>query len=349
MFLRSPWAASTISDPRKALTIDAFRDAGGDDIPTPIPLDRFVSYGRWFQQQAVPDVDRRRILRIDRDGQRFRLTLNDGSELTARRVVIAGGIQSFARRPKEFENLPVELVTHASDQRNVAQFKGRDVVVIGAGQSALEWSALLHEAGASVEVIARAPSVHWLGWRVRLQKLGPVAKLLYSPHDIGPAGVSRIVAVPDVLPYFPRSLQDRFRMRALRPAGARWLKGRCENVVINTGRAVASATPLNGKLQIKLDDGSHRAIDHVILGTGYRVDVSKYPFLPPDLSCDLKQVNGFPKLGNGFESSIPGLHFMGAPSAWNFGPLMYFVCGTDYAAKRLGAYFAGLQSRNGHQ
>jgi cation diffusion facilitator CzcD-associated flavoprotein CzcO len=347
MLLRSPWAASHISDPQTALTMDAFRDRNGIQVPTPIPLDRFVEYGLWFQREAVPEIDRRKITRIDKDSNGFRLTVSDGEQFNSRRVVIAAGIGSFARRLQQFDNLPSELVSHVSDQRDVRRFLGKRVAIVGAGQSALESAALLHEAGADVEVIVRAANVHWLGWRARMQKLGPIAKLLYSPFDIGPAGISRIVAVPDSVKYFPRSVQDAFRRRALRPAGARWLVNRFKEIPILTDRFVETAAPSGGKLHLRLNDGSVRDVDHVLLGTGYRVDVTRYPFLPSELSRDIAQVNGFPTLTTGFESSIPGLHFLGAPSAWNFGPLMFFVCGTDYAARRLARYFATHVSRNG--
>jgi hypothetical protein len=329
--------------------MDAFADNLGVRIPAPIPLDRFVEYGLWFQRQAVPEIDRRRITRIERVSQSFRVTLADGEQLQSRRVVVAAGIGSFARRPRPFEGLPSELVTHVSDQRDVRRFVGKRVAIIGAGQSALESAALIHEAGGEIEVIVRASDVHWLGWRARLQKLGPIAKLLYSPFDIGPAGVSRIVAVPDAVKYFPRSVQDAFRKRALRPAGARWLVDRFKAIPISKSRFVESAVPSGGRLRLRLNDGSCREVDHALLGTGYRVDVTRYPFLPSELSQGVAQVNGFPKLTAGFESSIPGLHFLGAPSSWNFGPLMFFVCGTDYAAQRLARHIAPRASRNGSE
>jgi hypothetical protein len=147
--------------------------------------------------------------------------------------------------------------------------------------------------------------------------------------------------------FFPRSIQDAFRRRALRPAGARWLANRCKDIPILTDRSVESATPAGGKLHIRLSDGSTREADHVLLGTGYRVDVTRYPFLPPELSQRLSLVNGFPKLTSGFESSIPGLHFLGAPSSWNYGPVMYFVCGTDFTARRLARFIAASASTNG--
>ena len=348
MFLRSPWEASHISDPQTALTLSAFRDVD-NAIPQPIPLDQFVNYGLWFQQQAVPEVDRRRIVRIERNGAGFRLTPDAGDCCYARRVVVAGGIGSFARRLPQFEGFSAELVTHTSDRRDVRGFSGKRVVVIGAGQSALESAALLHEAGADVEVIVRAPSVHWLGWRARLQKIGPLGKLLYSPFDIGPAGVSRIVALPDLVQQFPRSIQNRFRKRALRPAGARWLIPRFAAITITSGRSIASAVDLKGRVRLQLDDGSSREADHVLLGTGYRVDVTRYPFLAPELAQSVVHVDGFPKLSSAFECSVPGLHFLGAPSAWTFGPLMFFVCGTDFAARRLTRHIGNRGERDGAQ
>jgi FAD-dependent urate hydroxylase len=87
--------------------------------------------------------------------------------------------------------------------------------------------------------------------------------------------------------------------------------------------------------RVELDDGSHREVDHVVLGTGFRVDVSRYDFLGPELLRNLKVDNGYPRLTLGLESSIEGLHFMGAPAARSFGPLTRFVSGTGYSARAL--------------
>jgi len=98
---------------------------------------------------------------------------------------------------------------------------------------------------------------------------------------------------------------------------------------------VTSAVPVNAHLKLALSDNTTRRVDHVILGTGYRVDVARYRFLGPDILQQLQIVDGFPVLGPALESSIPGLHFLGAPAAWSYGPLMYFVSGTKYAADAL--------------
>jgi len=130
-------------------------------------------------------------------------------------------------------------------------------------------------------------------------------------------------------------LRDRIRIRAVRPAGSRWLPERLAAVKMTTGCSVSQARAVGDEVALKLDDGSERRVDHVLLGTGYKVDVSKYDFLPPELTQDIKQFDGYPKLGPGFRSSIPGLHFIGATAARSFGPLLYFVAGTEFASREL--------------
>ena len=76
-------------------------------------------------------------------------------------------------------------------------------------------------------------------------------------------------------------------------------------------------------------------MDHVLLATGYRVDIARYPFIPSSLLKAVDYVNGYPRLNDRFESSVPGLHFLGAPAAWSFGPLMRFVAGADFASRNL--------------
>ena len=80
---------------------------------------------------------------------------------------------------------------------------------------------------------------------------------------------------------------------------------------------------------------SRRRCDHVLLATGYRVDISAYSFLPAELLQRIRCVGGYPRLSRGFESSLAGFHFLGAPSGWSYGPLMRFVAGTEFAAPAL--------------
>ncbi|HVB57969.1 MAG TPA: NAD(P)-binding domain-containing protein [Candidatus Acidoferrales bacterium] len=339
MFLRSNWTATQIADPNFSWTLEAYQAASGDQFSQPVPVESFVRYGRWYQRHAMPELDRRKIVRIESDPKGFRTTLADGDVAISRRVVIAAGIEAFAWRPPEFADLPPELASHTAEHSNLQRFAGKYVLVIGGGQSALESAALLNEAGATVEVIARMQKIHWLqGWTSKTlhHRLGQFTnRLLYAPTDVGPAGISQLMARPNLLRCLPRNLQDKLRKRSVRPAGARWLVQRLRNVPIHLGRYVTAVGLSGDQVKLSLDDRTERTADHVLLGTGYRVDVSKYEFLSPGLVSSLSRFNGYPRLKQGLETSIPGLHILGAPAAWSFGPLMQFVSGTRYASRAL--------------
>jgi FAD-dependent urate hydroxylase len=335
MCLRSNWDASHIADPRGELSLNAFCRDTGARIAKPIPLDDFVSYGQWFQKKAIPDLDQREIEKIERSNGGFKITLSDAETFISKRVVVAAGIQPFAARPREFDQVPNSLASHTSCHEDLSRFSGRSVVVIGAGQSALESAALLKESGAEVEVLCRRASLRWVGRHPKLHHLGLVSRMLYSSRDVGPAGISRLVAVPHLFRRFPRWLQDRVAYRAIRPAVAGWLDARVANLSVSYNRQVVAANVLGGRVHLKLNDGSDRLIDHVLLATGYRVDVTRYRFLAPSLIGELKTFNGYPVLKRGLESSVPGLHFAGKPAAWSFGPIEGFVSGTEFASNEL--------------
>jgi hypothetical protein len=86
---------------------------------------------------------------------------------------------------------------------------------------------------------------------------------------------------------------------------------------------------------LKLDDGTERRAHRVLLATGYRVEIARYGFLPPWLVAAIRTRHGAPELGRGFESSVPGLHFLGQPAVESFGPIMGFVVGAKFAAQAL--------------
>jgi hypothetical protein len=335
MCLRSNWGASHIADPQDALTLDEYCRQKGNHVSKPIPLERFVDYGRWYQGRAVPDLDKRQVRSVEVVGGGFRVTLADGEEFGARRVVVAGGISPFATRPAEFAGIPSALASHTSEHNDLRKFKGQQVVVIGAGQSALESAALFKEAGIQVEVIARTKRLNWVGLHARLHHLGFISKMMYSKRDVGPAGISRLVSMPHLFRRFPRGFQNRTAYRAIRPAGAGWLQPRIAGLPIKLGCKVVSAAATGSRLRLRLDDGTERLVDHALLATGFRVDVARYPFLSSPLLNQLKTVDGFPVLRSGLESSIPGLHFVGKPAAWSFGPLLGFVSGAEFASTEL--------------
>jgi FAD-dependent urate hydroxylase len=337
MVLRSNWTATCIADFRGPLTLDAFRDATGARIDKPVPLERFIEYGMWVQRQVIPDLDGRLVRELDGGPGAFRLLLDDGSRLDARRVIVAAGIKTFASRPAYAEELPAEVASHTGEHTDFGRFSGARVLVVGGGQSALEAAALLHENGAQAEVVVRAGHLNWLHGGKYHRMLGGLAPLVYAPTDVGPMGLSRLVAVPDLFRRLPRSAQTPLAYRAIRPAGAAWLVPRLEKVPIALSRAIVSAHPNGDGVQVRFADGGQQTADHLLLGTGYRVDIARYPFLAPSLLAGVRRANGYPVLGRGMESSVAGLHFIGAPAAWSFGPIMRFVSGGWYTGRALAA------------
>jgi cation diffusion facilitator CzcD-associated flavoprotein CzcO len=343
MFLRSPWQASHLSDPVGSLTLDAFETATGVPVSHPVPIDRFIAYGHWFQSHSVPNLERRKVAEIERDTQEFRVTLEDGEVVRCGRVIIAGGIRPFLIVPPQFAAIPPELASHSSEQRDLGRFRGQKVAVIGGGQSALESAVLLHERQAQVELLVRQSTLYWTWQRPWLHTFRPVAKLLYAWPDVGPAFISHAVARPKLYRFLPRRVQDSWRLKSLRPNGVGWLKPRFRNFSVSTGCTVASASVRGSEVELKLSEGSHRLVDHVLMATGYRVDIRKYEFLSGSLLAAVRLIDGHPVLGPGFESSVPGLHFLGAPAVWSYGPLMRFVAGADFAARAVTRFVIGTR------
>lgn len=335
MLLRSNWSATCIGEHEGRLSLDSYCSSTGTTLHTPVPLGRFIEYGLWVQRLVAADVDRRFVERVQGDGGRFLLTLDDGAQMSARRVVVAAGIASFAHHPSMSESLSADFASHTGDHGDLSRFRGQQVLVVGGGQSALESAALLHESGASVEVLVRAHKLNWLHGGRYHRRLGRFAPLVYAPTDVGPMGISRVVAVPNFFRRLPRAVQDPMAYRAIRPAGAAWLKPRLEDVPIHLGLAVRAARPVGSRLRVELDDGSARVVDHLLFGTGYRVDVARYPFLDAELIDRVQRVDGYPVLGSGMESTVPNLHFLGAPAARSYGPIMRFVAGGWFGAASL--------------
>ena len=341
MLLRSNETATGIAEPAGSLSLDAYRARTGRTVPVPVPLEDFIDYGHWVQQQVVPEVDRRRVVVVEPADGCFRLRLHDDTEVLAPRLVVAAGIADFVHLPEVARGLPAELVSHSSYHRDLGVFGGRTVLVVGLGQSALESAALMHEKGADVEVVGRSDHINWLHGGKYHRRLGRLAPLFYAPTDVGPLGLSRVVAAPHFFRRLPRKVQDPLAYRAIRPAAAAWLAARLRDIPVRTGRQVLSLRPRSERIAVRLDDGTTRTVDHVLFGTGYRVDVRRYPFLDPELAAAIETARGYPVLGAGMESSVPGLHFLGAPAAWSFGPTMRFVAGGWFGGASLAAALSG--------
>lgn len=340
MLLKSPWTASSLADPDGLHTLDRYVAETRVRRLEPIPLRYFLDYCRWFRERTVPGVDTGRVCSLRRtEGGGFRLQLADGRALEAGRVVIAVGVARFSAVPDFVRSLPPQAAAHTAEQRDFAGLAGADVAVIGGGQSALETAALLSEAGARVEVIARGPIV-WVDRR--MHRLPPaLRRLLYAPTDVGPAGLSRLVDRPLAMRHLPAFVRRAVTRRSVRPSGAPWLRPRVAGAVhLTPHTGVVGVSIAEHGIRLLLSDRTVRYVDRLVLGTGYRPDVRALDFLAPDLLRDVRTAGPMPRLDRWFQSSVPGLHFVGALAEHDFGPICRFVAGAGAAARQVAARVA---------
>jgi hypothetical protein len=350
MLLRSPWSGSNIGDPNQALTLDRYESSLGLKLDRRhLPREDFVRYGQWFQQKALPDLDTRNVARVEAGCDGYRITLDDGEQFSSQNVIVATGIGTFSNYAAPFASLPRELASHTSDRLNYdfGRFAAKSVAVIGGGQSAIESAALLVEAGAQVEVLLRQPQLRWLNSRPLVEwlmdcKINPFK----APGKIGPVGINWLIEHPALFTMGPRKLQDAMAFRAIRPAASAWLHSRTEYVTMTTNCHVVSCAERGDKVHLQLNDGGERLVDHVLLGTGYKIEIARYAFLSNELLQKVHTVHGYPVLNGGFESSLAGLYFVGATAAYSFGPFFRFVAGTKYAARALSRHATRIPAKH---
>lgn len=346
MLLKSTAWASTIAAPEHGATLADFCGSSGSQAlggHQPIPIGTFIDYGEWYQRRFLPELEPTDVEAVERRRGGYALTLSGGQGVGARAVVLATGFDRYAHVPGVLGQLPADAASHSSAHREFSSFAGRTVAVIGAGQSALETAALLRESGAFARLFARKPELRIADTPTRIDHQGRgTPRKPESP--LGPGwsllACSRLAAAFRRLPARSRLL---LVASVLGPAGAWWLRDRvASGVELNLGHRLVSAEASGGlvRLEFVCVDGVLRTVevDHVIAATGYAVDLERLSILEPGLRGGLRRLAGrWPWLDGGFESSTPGLYFTGLASAASFGPLMRFVCGTGFAARRLTA------------
>jgi FAD-dependent urate hydroxylase len=350
MFLKSQGFASNISDPDGTHTLEAFCQQAGHpyaDYGLPVALDIFVEYGQWFQREFSPDLEDVLVTRLARWNGGYELELETGETVHARKVVVAIGVEHFAHVPEALADLPEELCTHTSAHADLSVFRGDSVVVIGAGNSALETAVLLHENGASVQLVARKPQLVWNGPPLLPER--PLWQRMREPEAALGSGLGTWFYSnhPGTFRRLPRSTRIHRARTALGPAGAVWLRSRFEGqfpVLLEHEVSKAAADPNGVRLSLAARDGSQTEMTagHVIAGTGYRPRLHRLGFLDDGLRSRLRAVAGTPALGPDYQTSSPGLYAIGPMVAPTFGPVMRFVHGSRYPAAAVTRSLASL-------
>jgi FAD-dependent urate hydroxylase len=287
----------------------------------PVPIGVFLDHTDWFRAQKGFDVDERHVDTLEVDGEGFLATMEDGSTITAEKVLAAPGIRHFTALPAWHEGVPEHRRAHTCDLVDFDGLAGARVVVVGGRQSAYEWAALLCDHGAaSVDVVHRhaAPAFERVSWEF-------------------------------VNPYVEQTLAQRGWWRSLSADAQRtialefWQVGRLTLEPWLTPRLTPDVVTVHASCEVVgveegdeasvlgLTDGSRLTADFVVFASGYRADIGRVPYLEPLLD-DLAVADGFPQLSAGFETSVPGLFMTGFASTRDFGPFYGFTKGCPSSA-----------------
>lgn len=339
MILKSEPFASNLWDPDRRFTLERYSRAHNlpyQPVGSPVRLDLFLKYAEWFRHSTQQNPIDQRVTALRRSGNGFTLRFAGGEELKSRRVVLATGHLSYQVMPPELSGLPEPLVAHCAQMREVSYYAGRSVTVIGAGQSALETAALLHEAGARVSVLVREKKVEWNA----PSKPRPLLERIIAP-DAGVASGWKSVAISEMPRtfrwLFEPAKRHRFVAGSYGASGSWWLRSRVDGrIEISLGTHLESAAVEDGhvRMRVAAPDGTREVTtDHVIAATGYRVDIGRLGYLDPALLSEIRrEAGGIPALSSSFETSLPGLFVVGITSSPVFGPIMRFMYGAKHAA-----------------
>ncbi len=298
----------------------------------PVPITVFLEYARWFQRKKGVVVDERLVRSVglkDHPGQddvasghSFEVRLDDGTELVADAVVAAVGVGYFPNMPDWSAGLPSGLCSHTCDLVRFHDFAGARVLIVGGRQSAYEWAALIGEAGAEqVDIVHRhqVPRFERVSWRFADEY------------------VERIVAFPGWWRSLPASEQETITRKFWEVGRLTlewWLTPRLQGKRFRRRpgtSVVAASVDGAGGIRVQLSDGTELSVDRIVFATGYKADLARVPYLAEVLPF-VAIADGFPRLDEAFQTSLPGLYMPGFTGTRDFGPFFGFTKGCPAAA-----------------
>lgn len=342
MSLKSDGWASSIYDPARSLSLQKYcadENLPYSDLGLPVTLASFISYGLAFQKRMVPAVEQCGVTSISIEDGLFLIRLDSGETFVTRKVVLAVGVGYFAYVPEVIAELPPNLATHSSQHSDLNSFANRDVAIVGAGSSALDLAALLRDVGARPVVIARTSCLKFHD-RQRLPRT-LMDRLRAPSSGIGPGWRSKFFcSAPIVFHFMPQRWRLFQTKRHAGPSGGWFIKDQVMNKVpIFVNSKVETSSVEGDGVVLRITDGETSpkqvSVDHVIAATGYRVAVDRLSFLDESLRSLIRTVQSTPILNSHFESSVPGLYFVGPAAANSFGPPQRFAVGAQFAARQV--------------
>jgi len=344
-FLKSYCFGTNLSAPKPGFSFADYNGPRGLETFEPCSIGNFAAYGQWFQENNVPWVEPVDVANVKREGDGFVVKLANEAQLLASTVVVATGLSGLAQTPRVLETLPSGRYTHTANVTSFEAFRGQAVAVIGGGQSALEAAALLHEAGARPQLLVRDEGVLWHHQVRQERSLWRKIRSPITGLGTGPKAWA-LTKFPGGMHRLPGPWRTRFVKNHLPAEGAWWLRERVEGVLpIHCSTEIVRAGEHGSQLALQLREGKtgrerRLDVDHVIAGSGYVIDVERMTVLDPKLRSRIQRLEAAPRLNSVFETSVPGLHFVGPSSAMSFGPLYRFVVGAEYTAETISDHLA---------
>jgi cation diffusion facilitator CzcD-associated flavoprotein CzcO len=353
MFLKSDGPSTNLCGLKHGLSLEQYCELHGIvyDARTPIPLNIFAEYGVAFQAQLVPLVERVNIRSVQASGGAYALESADGRLFRAKRIIIAVGIYPFRFVPPEIGHLPPDLYSHSAEYGSVDRLNGMRVAVIGSGASAIDVAAALDDRGITPTIISRREIIRF---QAPPSTTAPSLyhRLRYPDSGIGGGWAHKLYAdAPNIVHRFPKTLRASILRNALGPSSGWKMKERVlGRIPIFYSQTVRRIYLDRNSIRIDLATPDRKLttieIDHVIAATGYRTDCEKLEFLAQPLRARIHTYKGSPILSSNFESSSPGLYFVGPASAMSFGPVMRFVFGARFTAHAVTAHLSRISSKN---
>ncbi|MGB7291110.1 MAG: NAD(P)-binding domain-containing protein [Thermodesulfobacteriota bacterium] len=329
MFLRSgrDWHLC----PQGIYTIDKYletKQLKPEDVE-PLSLDLYLSYSDWFQEKTKVQIQESLVQRLDHSNNKFVATLDDCQTITASNVLIAIGFRYFKNVPTELaEIIPSKRFSHTCDLVNFDSLKGKRCLIVGGRQSAYEWAALLIENGAAAVHVSHRHEMP-----------------IFTESDW--SWVNPMMDTMTKNPGWFRNLEKRKRKEIEQRFWAEgrlklepWLWPRIEreNIKIwQSSRVVACKELPTGELEVKLDVEGRLTVDHIILATGYKVNMENVPLLAAgNILSKMKIHEGSPVLDENFQSNIPGLFITSMAATRDFGNFFAFTVTAVASAKIIG-------------
>ena len=276
------------------------------------------------------------VQRLDHTNDGFVATAADGERLHA--------IVSCSHPVSNISHVPTELRSKLPKGRNqrtcefveFSEARNKRFLIIGGRESAFEWAALLLDAGAAaVHLSHRHPSPAFA--EAEWSWIGPLVDgMVENPNWFRRLSEAEREAISH-----RHWAEGRLKVEP-------WLAPRLNDARVtvwpNT-ELVSCIEDSNGELAARLTNGENLIIDHVVLATGYKVDIGRVPLLAAGNILDrLETRNGFPVLDEHLETSVPGLFITSMPAMQDFGPFFGFTVSVRTSAKLISERLLGTHS-----